>query len=77
MQTLLGHIERWLAYSQAPLEDCAGEKEMTDKEYRKKYYQNNQEKSIKYSIQWNKDNKEKKKEYDKKWYERGSPHFTN
>ena len=28
MQTLLGHIERWLAYSQAPLEDCAGEKEM-------------------------------------------------
>ena len=26
MQTLLGHIERWLAYSQAPLEDCAGEK---------------------------------------------------
>ena len=28
MQTLLGHIERWLAYSQAPLEDCAGEKEV-------------------------------------------------
>jgi hypothetical protein len=28
VQTLLGHIERWLAYSQAPLEDCAGEKEM-------------------------------------------------
>ena len=28
MQTLLGHIERWLAYSQAPLEDRAGEKEM-------------------------------------------------
>jgi hypothetical protein len=26
VQTLLGHIERWLAYSQAPLEDCAGEK---------------------------------------------------
>ncbi len=43
---------------------------MTDKEYRKKYYQNNQEKSIKYSIQWNKDNKEKKKEYDKKWYQK-------
>ena len=28
MQTLLGHIERWLASSQAPLEDCAGEKEI-------------------------------------------------
>jgi hypothetical protein len=28
VQTLLGHIERWLAYSQAPLEDCAGEKEI-------------------------------------------------
>ena len=26
MQTLLGHIERWLAYSQAPLENSAGEK---------------------------------------------------
>ena len=33
MQTLLGHIERWLAYSQAPLEDCAGEKEVR---YKKK-----------------------------------------
>ena len=30
MQTLLGHIERWLAYSQAPLEDCAGEKEVRE-----------------------------------------------
>jgi hypothetical protein len=28
VQTLLGHIERWLAYSQASLEDCAGEKEI-------------------------------------------------
>jgi len=26
VQTLLGHIERWLAYSQAPLENSAGEK---------------------------------------------------
>jgi len=31
VQTLLGHIERWLAYSQAPLEDCAGEKEIMSK----------------------------------------------
>jgi len=30
VQTLLGHIERWLAYSQAPLEDCAGEKEVRE-----------------------------------------------